>query len=217
MRKYDGVFFDMDGTLLDTCADLTAALNYAFDGIVDRKLTDDDVRPHLGHGMQKLVEDCTPSHINDEEEKMKIYDKFVQYYKKHGADKTKAFSGTYEFIRQLKEEGYKVAVVTNKNDDVARHLVETYFPELVDVVVGRINLRPKKPNKEMLEIALKECGLESERVLYVGDSEVDKLFAKAAGCDYLLVKWGYRPKEEIVALSEGRCVDLPEEIKEYLV
>lgn len=214
-RRYDGIFFDLDGTLLDSGQDLTDALNHALEGIIDGKLTVDEVKPWLGFGMVRLVESVMPEGSSEETIK-EIYEEFKKYYDKNKGANTYSYKGMKPLIEKLKFEGYRLAVVTNKDADVARPMVEDYFPGLFDIVVGRTKVLNKKPDPSMMKLALSTLGVLPERVLYVGDSEVDREFALAAGTDYVLVSWGFRKKEELEKIAEGRLIDRADEVYNFI-
>lgn len=214
-KRYDGIFFDLDGTLLDSAQDLTDALNHALDGIIDRKLTRDEIKPKLGFGMVKLVESFMPEG-SSEEVIYKTYEEFTKYYDKNKGINTYSYEGIKPLIEKLKSEGYRLAVVTNKDADIARPMVEDYFPGLFDTVVGRTKVLKKKPDPSMMKLAMSTLGVSEERVLYVGDSEVDREFALAAGTDYVLVSWGFREKEELEKIAEGRLIDKAKEVYNFI-
>lgn len=214
-KKYDGIFFDLDGTLIDSCRDLTDALNYAAEGLIGRKLTAEEVKPKLGFGMIKLVESILPEG-SDEEVIQRTYSVFTEYYNEHKGSNTYSYEGIKPLLEELKAEGYKLAVVTNKDGDIARPLVNDFFSGIFDVIVGRSKVLNKKPDPGMMRFAMSAAGVSPEKVLYIGDSEVDKEFALASGTDYLLVSWGFRKKEDMEKIAEGRLIEKAKEVYNFI-
>ena len=215
-RRFDAVFFDMDGTLLDTAGDLTAAMNYVR-GIHGLPLVPEDrVIPELGNGIINLLKKLLPEDITEEEFKTCIRE-FSDFYAEHSQKKTYAYDGIRNLLEELKALNYKVAVITNKNDDVARVLSSSFFPGLVDITLGRTDFLERKPAPAMMRYVLSRLELDPGRVLYVGDSEVDYEFASAAGVPCVLVSWGFRDRNELVKIAgEKGVADVPSQIGEVL-
>ena len=215
-RRFDAVFFDMDGTLLDTAGDLTAAMNYVR-GIHGLPLVPEDrVIPELGNGIINLLKKLLPEDITEEEFKTCIRE-FSDFYAEHSQKKTYAYDGIRNLLEELKALNYKVAVITNKNDDVARVLSSSFFPGLVDITLGRTDFLERKPDPAMMRYVLSRLELDPGRVLYVGDSEVDYEFASAAGVPCVLVSWGFRDRNELVKIAgEKGVADVPSQIGEVL-
>ena len=211
-RRFDAVFFYMDGTLLDTAGDLTAAMNYVR-GIHGLPLVPEDrVIPELGNGIINLLKKLLPEDITEEEFKTCIRE-FSDFYAEHSQKKTYAYDGIRNLLAELKAQNYKVAVITNKNDDVARVLSSSFFPGLVDITLGRTDFLERKPAPAMMRYVLSRLELDPERVLYVGDSEVDYEFASAAGVPCVLVSWGFRDRNELVKIAgEKGVADVPAQI-----
>ena len=215
-RRFDGVFFDMDGTLLDTAGDLTSAMNYVR-GIHGLPLVpEEQVIPELGNGIINLLRKLLPEDMTEEEFKSCVRE-FSDYYARNSQKKTYAYEGVRALLEDLKAQKYKIAVITNKNDDVARVLSESYFPGLVDFTLGRTDFLERKPAPAMMRYVLSKLELEPDRVLYVGDSEVDYQFATAAGVPCVLVSWGFRDREGIVKIAgEKKVADNPAQIAAVL-
>lgn len=208
-RRYDAVFFDLDGTLLNTSGDLTAAVNHVLERNGFNKVEESEVIPVLGDGVINLLHTFLPADIS-EEDFLNCYDEFTEFYNSNAMNKTYAYEGMRPLLERLKAEDYKTAVITNKNDDIARVLVNEFFPGLVDRTMGRTSLLNRKPDRAMMDHVLSELGVTASQVMYVGDSEVDHKFASAAGTGCVLVSWGFRDRKELSAFAP--VVDDPGEI-----
>ena len=132
---YQLAIFDLDGTLLDTLADLRQGLNYALatQGFAPRTLP--EVRAFVGNGIRKLIERAVPAGT-DEAQIDAVFEAFNPYYAVHCADFTKPYPGILELLRQLQADGAVSAVVSNKPDYAVKTLSEQYFPGLLAASVG---------------------------------------------------------------------------------
>lgn len=209
--KYDAVFFDLDGTLLDTSGDLTDAVNHVLESEGLSAVTKEEVIPVLGNGVIDLLHTFLPDDISEAEFE-DCYNRFKNFYNKHFRSKTFAYAGVKPLLERIKNAGFKTAVITNKNDDTAKLLVNDFFPGLIDRTLGRTEFIKRKPDPGMMRFVASETEIELHRILYVGDSEVDNSFARAAGTDCLLVSWGFRGREFLQELNGVTIVDTPREI-----
>lgn len=215
MKKYQTVIFDMDGTLLNTLEDLTDATNYALRkmGMPERSL--DEVRTFVGNGVQKLLERAVPGGL-DNPQFEETFAEFKEYYSVHCNDKTGPYEGVLPLLRELKAEGYALAIVSNKLDAAVKDLAEGYFEGIVPVAIGEREGVAKKPAPDMVQIALKELGVSAESAVYVGDSEVDLMTAQNSGLPCITILWGFRDEEFLRNQGAVNIARTPQEIKEFL-
>lgn len=215
MKKYDTVIFDLDGTLLNTLDDLADAVNYALRrmGMPERTLA--EVRSFVGNGVRRLMELSVPGGFAnpDFEETFAV---FKEYYGEHCNDKTRAYDGVVELLRELKEEGYALAIVSNKLDSAVKALSEIYFEGIVPVAIGEKEGVAKKPAPDTVYAALKELHMPAERAVYVGDSDVDIMTAKNSGLPCISVLWGFRDRKFLEEHGAVRFAETPRVVKRYL-
>ena len=202
MKKYETVIFDLDGTLLYTLEDLTKATNYALRRMNMPERTLDDVRRFVGNGVARLIELAVPEGTAPEvfEQTLAI---FREYYDIHCNDNTKAYDGVIDLLRELKADGYALAIVSNKPDSAVKELAE---------IAGVA----KKPAPDTVYAALKELGMPKEGAVYVGDSEVDVMTAKNSGLPCISVLWGFREEAFLKEHGADHFVREPEEIRDFL-
>ncbi|MBP5575046.1 MAG: HAD family hydrolase [Bacilli bacterium] len=189
------IIFDLDGTILNTLEDLKNAVNY---GLKSKNLPEKDlkfVRKAIGNGTQVLIKRCTPESISDEERQI-VFNIFKSYYLKHYADNTKPYPGITELLKSLKGK-CQLAVVSNKDDDLTKKLINKEFPGMFDIIQGSYLDKPKKPHPFLINKIIEDYSINNADCLYIGDTEIDKESAENAGLDYLLVNYGYRTKEEL--------------------
>ena len=207
------IIFDLDGTILDTLKDLANAVNY---GLKSFNLPEKDigfVRLAIGNGTKVLIKRCTPCDLS-EEERSKVFDVFKDYYFKHFTDNTKPYPGIYETLLKLKELGNtKLVVLSNKDDDLTKQLINKEFPRVFDIIQGSYIDKPRKPDPYLISKILNENNIDKKDCLYVGDTNVDKETADNANLKYLLVNYGYRSKEELIKMCPNdTSIDTVEEL-----
>lgn len=213
---YKAVIFDLDGTLLNTLADLHAAVNYALSsfGFPERSL--EEVRCFIGNGVVKLMQRATPENT-DAETNEKCLESFREYYLSHMRDMTKPYEGVISLIKALRERGVKTAVVSNKLHEAVYRLCEDYFPGLIDEAIGVSVEAERKPSPVNVYKALDKMGVVAEECIYIGDSEVDVQTAHNAGLECIGVTWGFRDRRELISAGAERIADKCEDILGIIV
>ncbi len=129
------VIFDLDGTLLDTLDDLCNSVNYSLrtNNFPERSLA--EVRTFVGNGIRLLIERSVPEGTSKELID-KTFECFKTYYAVHCNDKTKTYPGVMDMLKELKKNGYKIAVLSNKAQYAVTKLCNIYFNNLLDDAVG---------------------------------------------------------------------------------
>ena len=189
--KYTTIIFDLDGTLLNTLADLAAATNHA---LAEHKLpqrTTDEIRLFVGNGIRKLIERALEGGEENPEFEH-VFAAFKEYYGEHCNDTTCLYPGVEEIITSLKGQGYRLAIVSNKADFAVKELQQIYFKGKIEVAIGEKDGIRKKPAPDTVMQALKELGSSREEAVYVGDSDVDIATAANSGMPCISVTWGFR-------------------------
>lgn len=211
--KYNTYIFDLDGTLLDTLLDLANAVNYAMRRMNYPERTVDEVRRFIGNGIRMLIKRAAPQDIStdDYEKTLSI---FTAYYLDHIADFTKPYDGIIDVIKTLKKEGCKVAVVSNKADEAAKKVVNDFFGDIFDLVVGKTDRFPSKPAPDSVLYVIETLGADKAKCVYSGDSEVDVQTAHNAGLPCVGVTWGNRDVAELIAAGAEYIAEKPQEIIE---
>lgn len=211
------VIFDLDGTLLNTIADLAQSTNYALSRL-GYPTHEEDAYPFMvGNGINKLFERALPEAERNEANVLRVRAEFVPYYDRHKADKSRPYEGIPQLLEQLQAQGLKLAVASNKYQAATELLIARYFPHIRWVaVLGQREGIPVKPDPAIVEDILQVAGVAKAGVLYVGDSGVDMQTARNAGVAACGVTWGFRPRSELEAQSPAYLVDQPEEILNLL-
>lgn len=213
--KYMIAIFDLDGTILNTLEDLADSTNYALKTYGYPERTMDEVRQFVGNGIRKLMERAVPEGTPVEEID-RVHETFTAHYKVHCADKTRPYDGIVELLQNLKKEGCKLAVVSNKADYGVQELCKQYFDGVFDFAVGEREGIRKKPAPDSVNEVLKTLGCSRERAVYIGDSDVDIQTAANAQMDHIIVEWGFRDVQFLISHGAKVLVEKPEEILEIV-
>ncbi len=208
---YKAIIFDMDGTILDTLDDLADSVNHSLAAFGFPARKREEIRAFLGNGMIRLIRLSVPEGTPAEHEAA-VLEEHKRYYPLHCADKTRAYEGIPELLAKLKEAGIRTAVVSNKSDANVRALVKAYFDGLFDVSIGAREGIPRKPAADLVELALKELGVEKQETLYVGDSDVDLATAANAGLKMITVLWGFRDRKFLEECGAEAFAESAEEL-----
>ncbi len=211
------VIFDLDGTLLDTLADLSAAANHALGVLGLPVRTQETYRTFVGNGVGKLLERALPEGHQTPEQLAKIRSLFFDYYDKHLADFTTPYPGIKNLLSALQTRGVQLAVASNKYQNATARLIKHFFPEVhFEAVLGQREGVPVKPHPQIVQDVLLVSRTPKEQVLYVGDSEVDMQTAQQAGVHVCGVTWGFRPRETLAAYKPDFLTNDPSEILDML-
>lgn len=211
------VIFDLDGTLLNTIADLADSANYAL-GVLGYPIHDTvTIRSYVGNGINKLLERSLPEGEKTEENVMRMRSVFIPYYDAHNADLSVPYDGISDLLTRLQEKGVMLAVASNKYQVATEKLVAHYFPQINFIkVFGQRTDVPIKPNPAVVDEIIDAAGVMKQEVLYVGDSGVDLQTAVNAGVDAVGVTWGFRPKEELQNYPSLALIDVASDLLKYL-
>lgn len=202
--------FDLDGTLLNTIADIAAATNHALSLYGYPTHECNAYRFFVGSGINMLFFRALPEEARTEKVIAKIRVAFKEYYKVHGEDQTRPYDGICELLAELQEKGVALAVASNKYHEATTALVRKFFPEFeFAAVLGQREGVPVKPDPQVIYDILEQTGFSKEEVLYIGDSDVDMLTANAASVKGVGVGWGFRTKEELMSHNPYAFIEDP--------
>lgn len=211
----EAVIFDLDGTLLNTLGDLTDSVNGALKKYNMPLCTLEEVQSFVGNGLRNLMIQAVPDG-EDNPDFEEIFRFFKDYYKEHCDLKTAPYDGVIELMRELKGRNKKMAIVSNKFDAGVKALNEKYFAEFTEAAIGESERIERKPSPDSVNEALRVLGVERDRVIYVGDSDVDILTARNAEIRCVSVAWGFRDEKFLMENGAGVIITRPLELLEYL-
>ncbi len=207
------VVFDLDGTLIDSAADLADALNFA---LCLRNLSPfpiAQVKEMIGGGIPKLVERALRAHGVSESELLPLAADFVKYYRENLTTRTMLYEGAAELLETLKGEGRRIGLCTNKQHDLTIETIKQLgIAKYFSAVAGEREGHPRKPDAAPLLGVLQALGATPGNAVMVGDSGADVECAKAAGVVPVVVSFGYshvRAEDLGAAAVVARLPDLP--------
>ena len=197
------VIFDLDGTLLNTIADLGTAANHTLQELGLPQHTLQEYTLMVGNGMRKLIMRALP---NDKAADDAFVDStlaaFLEYYGSHIDVYTTPYPGIPELISALSTDGYKLAVASNKIQAGAERLIAKFFPDIPFVaVMGNSPDYPLKPDAALVEYIMEKAGTDRAHTIMIGDSGTDIQTACNAGIPIIAVSWGFRPQNELTAAN----------------
>lgn len=209
---FQTAIFDLDGTLLNTLADLTDAVNHMLSENGYPLRSEREIRRFLGNGAKILITKSLPQGT-DEETVNRCLKEYLAWYGPHAGIKTGPYEGIPALLQALNERGVKMAVVSNKGDDQVKDLCRKYFPE-ISVAIGEREGVRRKPCPDSVLEAIKELGADPTSAIFMGDSEVDAETAIQANLPFVAVSWGFRDKEELTAYHPVKLLEHPLDLLE---
>ncbi len=203
--------FDLDGTLLDSLADLANAVNHALTARGCPAHPEAAYRYFVGNGMRVLVRRAAPPECPDAD-LLALAREVESCYAETWHHCTRPYPGVSDLLRELCRRGVPVGVLSNKPDEFTRRMVAHFFPE-VDffAVYGQREGVPVKPDPTAALQMIAELGMSPDRVYFVGDSRVDMETAVNAGMIPVGVTWGFRPREELLEFGAKYLIDKAED------
>ncbi|MCL2398311.1 MAG: HAD hydrolase-like protein [Defluviitaleaceae bacterium] len=209
--------FDLDGTLIDPLSSITSAIQYA--------LIDQDIEPpsqtqlksYIGPPIRDTIRDICPSITEEEVEKFVA--KFLEYFVVNGFHEVQLYPGVADMLRQLKDEGFLLAVATGKltanAKEVTKHLnIAHYF----DIVVGCELDGTRSHKNEIIDMVLNSLDPQRQYAsVMIGDRKYDIIGANEQNIKSIGVTWGFGSREELEKEAPTLIVDSMEELQRILL
>ncbi|MDR2518971.1 MAG: HAD family hydrolase [Spirochaetaceae bacterium] len=211
------LIFDLDGTLVDTIADIAASMNRALAQYNFPPLIPSEYTHIVGWGIRRLAFLALPPQEQRKSgaEKLaaEIAERATRFYAESPLAYSKPYPGIPELMAELRARRLKTAVCTNKPDSVTRLVLQGLFPlGFFDAVRGDTNQAPRKPDPQAVWDILMELDSTPRQTIVIGDSEIDMETAHNANCHALGVSWGFRSRKVLENAGAERIIDKPEEL-----
>lgn len=192
------LIFDLDGTIADTIYSIRDGVNMAMNkyGFPERDY--EETRAAIGNGARELIRLSLPKGTQSDSLLVdKVLADYDAFYEQTYANIDGTYEGVDTAIRTLIERGYKIAVLSNKQDAYVKKIVALLFPDgEISYAMGQTAL-PKKPDPTVPLMIAAKLGAAPDECAFIGDSDVDVLTAKNSGMYAVAVTWGYRPRSEL--------------------
>ena len=245
MRKIKACIFDLDGTLLETLTSLwyCASRSLKKEGL--KELPKDKFRYYVGDGaltqVERYLKDTeiigkpsenalskrgikapgriSPQGIPDPHDPENLdyyYKSYMEELDRYADYEVRPYDGIPEVLEELKKKGLKLAVFSNKPDAAAQKVIKKYFKDTFDIVLGKTDELPKKPDPAGALMIAKDFGIAPENIMYMGDTNTDMQTGRAAGMLTVGVLWGFRDRKELEENHADAIVSRPEELLEFI-
>lgn len=216
--KIKAAIFDLDGTLADTIDSIATATNMVLEKLELPQHATECYQYFAGDGAKTLIEraliaagDSELTHLEE------AYEAYKEFFAKNCTYKVKIFNGLKEVLDQMKGQGIKLAVLTNKPHERALEVVDyLYGKGYFNKILGEMPSIPKKPSNVGALMVAKELQVRPEECLYVGDTDVDMKTGKGSGMVTVGVLWGFRDREELEANHADIICEEPKDLLKYL-
>ena len=213
--KYTAIIFDLDGTLLDTLDDLADSVNHTMEVFGWPLRTREEVRAFVGNGLRRLMQLSVPDGENNPRFEEAVREQ-GRFYHLNCNNRTSPYPGIMKLLERLRDEGYKLAIVSNKADGAVQQLSRIYFRDLIDTSVGESAGVRRKPYPDTVLKVMENLKVSKDECLYVGDSEVDIRTARNADIDCASVLWGFRSRKQLEECKAEVFCSNTEELYEYI-
>lgn len=209
---YDAVVFDLDGTLVDSLADIAATVNQV---LAENQLPTYDVpryRYFVGDGVVTLFDRVLPAELDRAAWTPRCVSRFGEIYEHQWRVATRPYAGIDAMLGALRARNIPLAILSNKPHAFTLQCVETIFgADAFPLVLGQRDSVPRKPDPAGAFEVARHFGVAPERCVYLGDSLVDMQTACRAGMFPVGALWGFRTGDELLAHGAARLIAHPSE------
>ena len=189
--------FDMDGTFVNSIGDIADAMNRSLVAMGYKTYPEEDYCRMVGDGMRVLCERALPN--DDKDELEKLISLYKEDYLNNCCVRTAPYDGMVDLIYDLKRNGIKSAILSNKPHEQVMEISEKIFEkDLFDEIIGNSYRFPTKPAPDSLYYIMDKYNATNNETVYIGDSDVDMILGKKAGVYTIGAAWGFRGEQELL-------------------
>lgn len=213
MPSLKAFIFDLDGTLIDSLADIAESINRMLDARGYPRCEQEVFKQMVGDGMEKLVERALPKSACDTELINACVEEYRVNYDLLWNVQTRPYEGITEMLVKLKSKGVKLGVISNKAHRFTVPMTEHFFGKACfDHILGQRTEVPRKPAPDSAREMAALLELKTDEMAYVGDSGIDMAFARSSGMRAVGVRWGFRGEAELRANGADLLVSSPADL-----
>lgn len=217
MSNIKCVMFDLDGTLLNTIDSIAYYCNETLKLFEKAPIDTEKYKTFVGHGAENLIRRILAFSGISEDNFDKAFTYYNDIYNKDPYYLIKPYEGITELVSELKNRGYKLAVLSNKPHYPTSEIIKKYFGEnFFDAVYGARDGFPKKPDPSVPLSITEELSCKPSECVYVGDSGSDMQTGKNSGFFTIGVLWGFRSEEELKKNNADALVANAEQILDFV-
>lgn len=208
------IIFDLDGTLCNTVEDIRTGVNAMLTRLGYKTRSRADILKFINNGARALVTRSLPKDVQDVEFIVDTaLDVYQNEYAKCYCEFTEPYRGIEYMVSELKMKGYKIAVLSNKQDVFVKNICDKLFgKKAFSFIMGNTSDFPPKPDPTSYEYVSKMLGVKPNLTVYVGDSDVDVKTAQNAGAEFIGCDWGYRGEDVLREVGALRIAMTPDDI-----
>ena len=197
LKKFELIIFDLDGTLVDSAKDIMIANNKTLEKFGYKPISFKNVKHIIGQGIRvNIIRSLKMQNVKiNKKKENEMYDFFFSFYKKNLYVKSKIYGGLNSFLKNLKKQGYKLAVCSNKLEVLTKVVLKkTKLLKYFDFVAGGDTFAHRKPHPSVLNNIIKNFKINKNNVLFIGDSEHDYHSALNSNIKFCLKTKGFTNK-----------------------
>jgi len=193
MKNYKTYIFDLDGTLIDSRADITAGANYALNKLGLSSKDSKEIISYTGKGLKHLVKSILPNNSTDEKV-IEAYN-YLKFYYETKATLSTPYKNVLELLEKLQIDS-KLFIVTNKTEKATMSILSFLdMTKYFKAIYGADSLKEKKPSPYPINYISEKFNINKKDILFIGDSITDYRTSIASKVDFLLVEHGFESKE----------------------
>jgi phosphoglycolate phosphatase len=213
MPSLKAFIFDLDGTLIDSLADIAESINRMLDARGYPRCEQEVFKQMVGDGMEKLVERALPEKVRNDALIKICVEEYRAHYDRLWNAQTQPYDGIVAMLAELKARGVKLGVISNKAHRFTVPMTEHFFGKTCfDHILGQRAEVPRKPAHDGAHEMAAFLNLKTDEMAYVGDSGIDMAFAKASGMRAVGVRWGFRSEAELRAHGADVIISSPSDL-----
>ncbi len=215
--RFSAVLFDLDGTLLDTLADIAHSANDALEGLGFPTHEIASYRLFVGEGLRMLFRRALPAESRTEAAIDRCAEGFREAYGRQWNVRTRPYDGIPDLLDALTARGTRMAVLSNKPDLFTKRCVDEYLPQYpFQMVLGHRDGVPRKPDPAGANEILDALDVRPEQAAYLGDSATDMKTALGVGAYAVGALWGFRSRDELQENGAEAVISHPMELLDLL-
>ena len=197
LKKFELIIFDLDGTLVDSAKDIMIANNKTLEKFGYKPISFKNAKQIIGQGIRvNIIKSLKMQNVKiNKKKENEMYDFFFSFYKKNLYVESKIYRGLNSFLKNLKKQGYKLAVCSNKLEVLTKIVLKkTKLLKYFDFVAGGDTFAHRKPHPSVLNNVIKNFKINKNNVLFIGDSEHDYYSALNSNIKFCLKTKGFTNK-----------------------